>query len=82
MAGVIFFLRILLSAPAPHFLNRVVGTSTSAEAAAAAPLASAILEVECDEMCLKDIAHENERTSVGIRSIPTEMLSDMLTNLR
>jgi hypothetical protein len=40
---------MLLSAPAPRFLNRVVGISMSAEAATAALLASAMLEVDVME---------------------------------
>ena len=42
----IFGLRMLLSALVRRFLNRVVGISTSAEAAASTPLASPMLEVD------------------------------------
>lgn len=53
--GAIFFLRVLLSAPAPRFLNSVAGISTSAEAAAAAPLAPAMLEVDVIECAWREV---------------------------
>lgn len=61
--GVIFFLRMLLSAPAPRFLNRMVGISTSAEAAAAAPLASAMLEVDVKEYAWRILDMRTRRHS-------------------